>query len=114
MTSGADVAWITDELDRPDLIDRVLAAQGRPRLWGAITGIISFGVLAAVTSLGAAVGVAGVSMVVLGAATVARWPERGCVRAPNGRRWATSWRILRDGVRRAAVAGVVAWRRFSA
>ena len=52
MTSGADVAWITDELDRPGLIDRVLAAQGRARLWGAVTGIISFGVLTAVTSLG--------------------------------------------------------------
>ena len=29
ISSGADVAWITDELDRPDAIDRVLTAQGR-------------------------------------------------------------------------------------
>ena len=29
ISSGADVAWITDEFDRPDVIDRVLTAQGR-------------------------------------------------------------------------------------
>src|SRR4051812_8346415 len=26
-SSGADVAWLTDELDRPDLIDRTLVGQ---------------------------------------------------------------------------------------
>ena len=75
IASGADVAWITDELDRPDLIDRVLTAQGRFDLLGTAVGIIAFGILAWATTLAAAMVVAGVSMIGLGLATVARWPE---------------------------------------
>ena len=51
IASGADVAWITDELDRPDLIDRVLTAQGRFDLIGTAVGIVVFGTLAWATTL---------------------------------------------------------------
>ena len=46
LSSGADVAWITDELDQPDAIDRILAAQARRGLLGTATGIVAFGALA--------------------------------------------------------------------
>ncbi|MEO1059010.1 MAG: MFS transporter [Actinomycetota bacterium] len=98
LTSGADVAWITDELQRPDLIDAVLSAQGRARLYGAVTGIIVFGVLGSVTTVAFAAAVGGISMVALGLATVRRWPETGFTPVASGERIAMSWLILRNGV----------------
>lgn len=75
LSSGADVAWITDELDRPGLVDRVLTAQGRWDLLGAPAGIAAFGLLAWATSLATAMVMAGSAMVALGLGVVARWPE---------------------------------------
>jgi MFS family permease len=75
LSSGADVAWVTDELDRPDLIDRVLVGQGRRELWGTGAGIVMFGLLGWVTTLATAMVFAGVSMAILGVLVVARWPE---------------------------------------
>jgi MFS transporter, DHA3 family, tetracycline resistance protein len=49
--SGADVAWITDELDDGARIDRVLAAQGRWDLLGNPVGVACFGALAWALSL---------------------------------------------------------------
>jgi len=98
MASGADVAWITDELDRSDLIDRVLTAQGRFDLIGTAVGIIVFGALAWTMSLSVAIVVAGVSMVGLGLAVVARWPESR--RGPDilGGPRAASVAVLRRGL----------------
>lgn len=97
ISSGADVAWITDELDRFDLIDGVLTAQGRFDLIGTAVGIIAFGALGWATRLSVAIVVAGVSMIGLGLAIVARWPES---RRPAivGRRRTTSATVLREGV----------------
>ena len=94
ISSGADVAWITDELDRTDRIDRVLTAQGRFDLLGAPAGIVGCGVLALATTLSTAIVVAGVAMAGLGLLVVARWPES---RRPPGR----------EGSRREATASVV-------
>lgn len=106
-SSGADVAWLTDELDRPDLIDRVLVAQARWDLTGTSIGIVSFGVLAWVTTLSTAIVVSGVSMVMLGVVAVARWPETGFVPAEAGQRWRQSSSILRRGLSLARVDRVV-------
>lgn len=98
VASGADVAWITDELDRYDLIDRVLTAQGRFDLIGTAVGIVMFGTLGWVTTLSVAIVVAGVSMIGLGLAIVARWPESR--RQPDivGRPRTSSAAVLRRGV----------------
>jgi hypothetical protein len=98
IASGADVAWITDELDRFDLIDGVLTAQGRFDLIGAVAGIIVFGTLGWATTLSVAIVVAGVSMIGLGLAIVARWPESRCQTDLVGRPWAASAAVLRRGV----------------
>ena len=102
LSSGADVAWITDELDRFDLIDRVLTAQGRFELIGTAIGIIAFGTLGWATSLSVAIVVAGVSMIALGLAVVARWPDSRRQSDIVGRPWAASAALLHRGV---AVAG---------
>lgn len=98
IASGADVAWITDELDRYDLIDRVLTAQGRFDLIGTAFGIITFGALGWVTTLSLAIVVAGVSMVGLGLAIVARWPESRRQSDILGRPRASAVWVLRRGV----------------
>lgn len=98
LSSGADVAWITDELDRPDLIDRVLVAQGRHQLAGVPVGIVGAGALAWAADLATAIVVTGVAMVVLGLVTVARWPEVRFRPAAPGRRWRRSMVVLRRGV----------------
>ncbi|HRF50994.1 MAG TPA: hypothetical protein PLC98_25410, partial [Anaerolineales bacterium] len=45
-TSGADVAWITDELSRPGLARTALAVQARWKLGGAALGMLALGALA--------------------------------------------------------------------
>ena len=96
-SSGADVAWLTDELDRPDLIDRVLVARARWDLLGSPIGIVSFAALAWASSLSTAIVASGVAMMLLGL-VVARWPETGFVPAEAGQRWRQSASILRGGV----------------
>ena len=64
--SGADVAWITDELDDNSRIDRILTATARRRQYGAIAGMLGLGVLAWVTSMAVAIMASGVIMLALG------------------------------------------------
>jgi len=96
LSSGADVAWATDELDRPDLIDRVLANRARREVVGAAAGIVALGALAWTVSLATAVVVAGVAMVALGLAQVSRFPEHNFVPTRSGRRQ-EAWIVLRRG-----------------
>jgi MFS family permease len=96
-SSGADVAWITDELDQPDRIARVLTARGRMDLLGAATGMVAFGLLGWVTSLGTAILVSGMAMALLGLFVAARFLEDNFVplRGQQSRAWLG---LLRRGV----------------
>jgi len=95
--NGADIAWVTDELDRPDLIARVLAASSRWSLVGAATGMVVFGLLGWATSLGTAIVVSGVAMAVLGLFVVTRFTEHNFTPARE-QRWSASLAIFRRGV----------------
>ncbi len=75
-SSGADVAWITDELDEPDRISRVLIQRARWDQAGAAAGLVGFGGLASVTDLATAIVAAGLGTIVLGAHVALRFPER--------------------------------------
>jgi MFS family permease len=97
-SSGADVAWLTDELDRPDMIDTVLVAQARWDLIGTPIGIASFGMLAWASTLSTAIVVSGGAMVLLGTAVVARWPEAGFRPAKAGHPAHQSAAILRPAL----------------
>lgn len=98
-TSGADVAWITDELDRPDLVDRVLAANARWGLLGAATGLVTFGALAWVAGLAPAVVTSGLAMIALGLWVAIGISETRFTPAPAGERWRASVGVLRGGLR---------------
>ena len=106
-SSGADVAWVTDELDRPDLIDGVLVAQARWDLIGTPIGIVAFGMLAWWSSLSVAIVLSGVAMALLGIVVVARWPETGFQRADADQRAGQSVAILRRGLALARVDRVI-------
>lgn len=94
--SGADVAWITDELDEPARISVVLVRSGRAQLTGAAAGIVCVGALAALMERSVAMVLAGAAMLLLGLYVVARFHERRFVPAST-RRWSASWSILVRG-----------------
>ena len=74
-SSGADVAWVTDELDEPARINRVLTARSRWEQYGAASGMVGFGVLSWATSLATAIVVAGAGMLLLGVFVIVTFTE---------------------------------------
>ena len=90
--SGADVAWITDELDEPARISTVLLRSGRAQLTGAVVGLLGLGALAALTSRRTAMGLAGAAMLALGLYVAVRFRERRFTPGPG------RWAILVRGV----------------
>jgi MFS family permease len=97
-SSGADIAWITDELDQPGLIHRVLTRQARLQLLGAAVGMIGVGGLAALVGRQPAIVAAGVLMLALGAAVAFAFPERNFTPVRT-RRLRASLDIARRGAR---------------
>lgn len=95
--SGADVALVTDELNEPKRISKVLARAARAQLWGSAVGIIGIGLLAWATSLSTAMITAGLLMVLLGLYVVLGFQEKRFVPARK-QRWLASWNIFTQGV----------------
>jgi MFS family permease len=95
--TGADVAWITDELDQPQRIARVLTTSACRDLAGGATGMVVLGVLGWATSLATAIVVSGASMAALGLFVAARFTERN-FRPTREQRWSASLSIFRLGV----------------
>jgi MFS family permease len=97
--SGADVAWITDELDDQRVISRVLAARARWELSGAVAGIVVLGCLAWVTDLRTGVVVSGLTMLALGVVVALRFPEEHFTPVDPDRRWHAGISLLSSAVR---------------
>jgi hypothetical protein len=93
--SGAEVAWITDELDEPAWVSVVLVRAGRADLTGAAAGLVGLGAVGAVTDPRTAMVLAGTAMLALGLYVV-RFREERFVPAPSSR-WAAAWSILGHG-----------------
>jgi MFS transporter, DHA3 family, tetracycline resistance protein len=100
-SGGADVAWLTDELDRPERIDRMLAARARWDLMGGATGMVAFGLLGWVFGLTPAIAVSGIAMALLGLFVAVRFNEHNFTPAPE-RRWSASLSIFKRGLALAA------------
>ena len=96
-SEGADVAWLTDELDRPDRIDRLLTTRARLDLVGGAIGIVAFGVLAWVAGFTAALVVSGAGIAALGLFVTAKFDERNFATA-HQRGWNVSLSIWRRGL----------------
>lgn len=94
--SGADVAWVTDELDDPARISLVLTRSGHAQLTGAVSGMVGIGGLAWLAQRSTAMVLAGTAMLLLGLYVVGRFRKRRFVRT-SSRRWSTSWSILVRG-----------------
>lgn len=96
-SSGADVAWLTDELDEPEGTGRVLTAAARWDQIGAAVGLVVLGGLGWATDLSTAIVTAGVAMLVLGVVVAVMFPERNFTPV-RGARWAESMAIFRRGM----------------
>jgi MFS family permease len=96
-SGGADVAWLTDELDAPGRIDRVLTARGRRDLTGGAAGMITFGALGWAAGLAPAIVVSGAAMALLGMFVAARFTEDNFTPARE-KRWSASLSIFRRGL----------------
>jgi MFS family permease len=96
-STGADVAWVTDELDRPERIARVLTARARWDLLGGAAGMVAFGLLGWTAGLAAAVVASGAAMALLGVFVAARFTEDNFIPARE-RRWSASLSIFRRGL----------------
>lgn len=96
-SSGADVAWVTDELVRPGRIDRVLTARARWDALGSATGMVAFGLFGWLAGLGAAVVASGVAMAAVGLYVAARFTEDNFTPA-SGHLWRASLSIFQRGL----------------
>lgn len=96
-SSGADVAWVTDEFDEPERIGRVLASRARWEQYGAAVGMVGFGALSWATSLGTAIVVAGLVMMALGVYVIVAFSEHEFT-PTREHRWRESVSIFRRGV----------------
>ncbi|GAA0469546.1 hypothetical protein Ade02nite_32520 [Paractinoplanes deccanensis] len=93
LASGADVAWVSDELDDPAAVAVVLVRAEQAQLTGTVAGLVGVGALAWLIEPGPAMVLAGAAMVLLGLYVVTRFPERR-FRPVRGRFWHTSWSVL--------------------
>jgi hypothetical protein len=98
-SSGADVAWISDELDDPRLISRVLAVRARWELIGAAAGLVAFGGLAWATDLRTGVVLSGLMMLALGVVVARQFPEERFAAADPGRRWRAGASVFGSAIR---------------
>jgi hypothetical protein len=96
-SSGADVAWITDELGQPGRIARVLTARARWHAVGGATGTVAFVVLGWATGLATAIVASGAATAVLGLYVAARFTEDNFTPV-RGQRWNAALSIFRRGV----------------
>ncbi len=97
-TSGADVAWITDELNDESRIDGVLTKRARWQQYGAIIGYALFGLVAWASDMARALQVAGVASIVLGLIIAVVFTEHG-FQAHRENKLAASKEIFLTGTR---------------
>jgi len=97
LSEGADVAWLTDELHRPDRIDLVLTARARLDLVGGAIGMVAFAVLAWGAGFNTALVVSGAGIAALGLFVTAQFEERNFIPV-YVRGWNVSWSIWRRGL----------------
>lgn len=96
-SSGADVAWVTDELNEPEVIAPVLARSARYELVGSAVGLISIGLLAWATQRSTAIVLAGTAMLLLGLYVALRFPETR-FEAVHAERWRAAGSIFGQGL----------------
>lgn len=98
--SGAETAWITDELGSAGLAEPLILRRGKIQMLAGIVGIILFAGVSVLTSLSAAIVSIGVVFVLWGLLLTVIMPEAGFTRT-EGEGWAEFSRMLGTGWRTA-------------
>jgi MFS family permease len=96
-STGADVAWVTDEFNRPGLIAAVLTVRARWDLTGGAVGMVAFGLLGWAVGLGAAIVVTGSAMALVGVYVAVRFTENNFV-PPKVQKWKNAVSIFQRGL----------------
>jgi MFS family permease len=96
--SGADVAWISDELDDPARVPVVLVRAEQAQLIGTVAGLAGIGGLAWLTARSTAMVLAGAAMLACGLYVAVRFREQRFVPAAENR-WSAAWSIFTRGSR---------------
>lgn len=99
-TSGADIAWITDELHvdgRAHEVDRLIATAAKWKLYGGVLGMTVFGLLGWWGGVDRAIVACGATFLVSAAFVAVTFPERGFTRNASDH-VAASMTILRSGI----------------
>lgn len=94
--SGAETAWITDEIGSPEQAESVIIKRGQVQLVSAVGGIAVFSAIAVLWSLSAAVLLTGVALIVWGIVLTVLMPEDGFSRT-EGEGWAEFRAMLIGG-----------------
>ena len=97
-SSGADVAWMTDELNDPEKTTKAIIDAAKWGHTGSALGIVVLGALAWATTLSTAIVSAGVGMWCLGIVVSLLFPETNFRRARTGEVLSTSIRTLKQGL----------------
>lgn len=96
-STGADVAWVTDEFNHPGLIAAVLTVRARLDLTGGAVGMVAFGLLGWGVGVGAAIVVTGSAMALVGVYVAVRFSENNFV-PPKAQKWKSSVSIFQRGL----------------
>lgn len=98
-SSGADVAWLTDELNDSDAASNALIRAAKWGHAGSALGITSLGTLAWATSLATAMVSAGLGIWLLGLVVVSAFKETGFIGADAGKVFTVASERARFGLR---------------
>lgn len=96
--SGAETAWVTDEIGSPEATEPVLLRRARLQLIASVLGVITFGALGAVATLSTALAAIGAIYLAWGFWLAVAMPETGFTRS-EASGWSEFADILRAGGR---------------
>lgn len=98
--SGADTAWVTDELGGPELVEELILRRARLQQLVAVVSIAAGAGLARFTSLTTSIVVSGLVLMITGAILAVTMPERGFVPSHDrSSRWRDFAGTLTQGAR---------------
>ncbi|WP_052462340.1 MFS transporter [Nigerium massiliense] len=95
-SSGADIAWITDEINDEKAITRILTGGMQAALLGSAVGMVAAGLVGAIAGRLTTMVGAGVVMALLGVLVAVFFPEHGFQGTPH-RPFQQAGRVLLDG-----------------
>lgn len=104
--SGADTAWVTDEVKEPELVDELILRRGRMRLIGSVVGSL-LGIVGGAWSLVWTIRIVGILTLAFAAVLALAMTESGFTRVEHRVTWRDALDQARKGVQRARESSIV-------